>query len=76
MDAINAIIWKDKTITYKSPVPRFDRKTQTYVYDIITLYNVELVEFAGNKVYQGTTTKRGKKFAWCCPSQILTLETK
>jgi hypothetical protein len=64
-----------KTISYLSPVPRFDRETKTYIRDIVTLYNVELVEAFGNKVYQGTTTKNGKKLAYCCPSKVIELKT-
>ena len=61
------------TLTYNSPVPRKDRKTGEYVTDVITLYNVKLVEQFGHKVYEGTTTKRGKRLAWCCPSRVLTV---
>jgi len=62
-----------KTITYLSPIPRKDRKTGEYIKDVITLYNVELVEQFGHKVYEGTTTPRGKKLSWCCPSRITSL---
>jgi len=62
-----------KTITYLSPIPRKDKKTGEYIKDVITLYNVKLVEAFGHKVYEGTTTPRGKKLAWCCPSKITSL---
>lgn len=64
-----------KTITYLSPVPRLEKLTKTYVYDLITLYNVELVECWGVQTYQGTTTQKGKKLAWCCPSKVIELKT-
>ena len=65
-----------KTIKYFSPVPRKDKKTGQYVRDIITLFNVELVEAFGNTVYQGTTTRKGKKLAYCCPSRVIELITE
>lgn len=64
-----------KTITYLSPIARLDKLTKTYVNDLITLYNVELVECWGVQTYEGTTTPRGKKLAWCCPSRIIELKT-
>tara|TARA_Y100000592_G_C5314034_1_gene241578 strand:- start:321 stop:554 length:234 start_codon:yes stop_codon:yes gene_type:complete len=75
------------TLTYKTPVPRKDRKTNQYVYDIITLYNVEFVSksdgndyFCGKGAelgfYRGTTTKRGKKYGYCCPSKVIEIKTK
>jgi hypothetical protein len=64
-----------KTLTYKSPVPRKEKQTGNYIYDMITLYNVELIEQFGHKVYTGTTTKKGKKNAYCCPSKVLELKT-
>jgi len=73
-----------KTLTYKSPVPRKDRKTNTYVYDLITLYNVEFISKSDGKdwfcvegmevnAYRGTTTKRGKKLAYCSPDKVIEL---
>lgn len=64
-----------KTIKYLSPVPRFDRNLQKYVRDVITLYNVKLVDAFGSKVYQGTTTPKGRKLAFCCPSKVIELKT-
>ena len=31
-----------KTITYLSPVARFNKETKTWINDLITLYNVEM----------------------------------
>jgi len=62
-----------KTITYLSPIPRLDKKTGQYIKDVITLYNVKLVKAFGHKVYEGTTTPRGSKLSWCCPSKITSL---
>jgi len=62
-----------KTITYLSPIPRKDRKTGQYITDEITLYNVKLVKAFGLRVYEGTTTRKGKKLSWCCPSKITSL---
>lgn len=62
-----------KKITYLSPIPRKDKKTGRYIKDVITLYNVKLVKAFGHKVYEGTTTEKGKKVSWCCPSKITSL---
>ncbi len=62
-------------LKYFAPVPRFDRKLQEYVRDTITIYNVKLVDAFGSKVYQGTTTPKGKKLAFCCPSKAIELKT-
>jgi len=65
-----------KTLTYKSPVPRKEKATGNYIYDIITLYNVEFLNESdgmATNCYRGTTTKRGSKFAYCCPSKVLEL---
>lgn len=64
-----------KTITYLSPIARFDKLTKTYVNDLITLYNVQLVECWGVQTYEGTTTPKGKKLSWCCPSKVIELKT-
>lgn len=64
-----------KTLTYKSPVPRQERATGNYIYDIITLYNVETTNQFGDVCYVGTTTKRGKKYAYCMPERVLELKT-
>jgi hypothetical protein len=64
-----------KTITYQAPIAKFDKATKTYVNDLITLYNVELVECWGVQTYEGTTTPKGKKLAWCCPSKVIQLQT-
>lgn len=64
-----------KTITYFSPVPRLDKATKTYVRDLITLYNVEFKEAFGVPCYVGTTTKNGKKLAYCCPSKVIEQNT-
>jgi hypothetical protein len=64
-----------KTLTYKSIMPRLDKLTNTYVYDLITLYNVEMSNDWGVPCYVGTTTKKGKKLAWCCPSKVVELKT-
>jgi hypothetical protein len=64
-----------KTITYLSPIARLDKLTKTYVYDLITLYNVELTNDFDVSCYKGTTTPKGKKCAWCCPSKVLELKT-
>ena len=64
-----------KTITYLSPVSRFNKATKTWVKDLITLYNVEMSEDWGVPCYVGTTTKKGKKFGWCCPSKVIELRT-
>lgn len=64
-----------KTISYLSPLARLDKLTKTYVYDLITIYNVEFSNDFGVPCYVGTTTKKGKKLAWCCPSQVIELKT-
>lgn len=64
-----------KTITYLSPIARFDKATKTYVKDLITIYNVEMSNDFGVPCYVGTTTRKGKKFAWCCPSKVIELKT-
>jgi hypothetical protein len=66
---------KMKTLTYKSIMPRLDKSINTYVYDLITLYNVEMSNDWGVPCYVGTTTKKGKKYAWCCPSKVIELKT-
>ena len=64
-----------KTLTYLSPISRFDKATKTYVKDLITIYNVEMSNDYGVPCYVGTTTRKGKKFAWCCPSKVIELKT-
>jgi len=64
-----------KTITYKSIIARLDKATNAYVYDLITLYNVEMSNDWGVPCYVGTTTPKGKKYAWCCPSKVIELKT-
>jgi len=75
-----------KTLTFKSAIPRKDRKSNQYVYDIITLYNVEFISVSDGKdwfcekgqdvnSYRGTTTKNGKKIAYCMPKQVIELNT-
>ena len=64
-----------KTLTYKSPVPRKEKSTGNYIYDIITIYNVETTHQFGEVCYVGTTTKTGKKYAYCMPSRVLELKT-
>jgi hypothetical protein len=74
---INETIKKNamKTLTYLSPVPRLDKLTKTYVKDLITIYNVEMSNDFGVPCYVGTTTPKGKKLAWCCPSKVIELKT-
>ena len=74
-----------KTLTFKSAIPRKDKKSNQYIYDIITLYNVEFISVSDGKdwfcekgqdvnSYRGTTTKKGKKIAYCMPKQVIELK--
>lgn len=64
-----------KTVTYLSPVPRLEKLTKTYVYDLITIYNVKMSNDFGVPCYVGTTKPKGKIPAWCCPSKVIELKT-
>jgi len=64
-----------KTITYLSPISKFNKVTKTYEQVLITLYNVKLTENFGVQCYEGTTTKNGKILGWCCPSKVIELKT-
>lgn len=64
-----------KTITYLSPISKFNNVTKTYEQVFITLYNVILTDNFGVQCYEGTTTPKGKVLGWCCPSKVIELKT-